>query len=56
MRQHGYTLLGTEPTHKMGGTYNDPLDHVYLRSNVNFFGKVAIQTYPDYFSDDDAII
>ena len=38
------------------GTYNDPLDHVYIPNNANFFGKVTIPTHPDYYSDDDAII
>ena len=33
MRQYGYTLLETEPTHIMVGL----LDHVYIRNNANFF-------------------
>ena len=52
MRQYGYTLLGTEPTHIIGGL----LDHDYIRNNANFFGKVTLQTQPVYYSDHDAII
>ena len=40
MRQYGYTLLRTEPTHIMGGL----LEHVCIRNNANFFGKVILQT------------
>ena len=52
MRQYGYTLSGTEPTHIMVGL----LDHVYIRNNANLFGKVKLQTQPVYYSDHDAII
>ena len=38
MRQYGYSLLGTEPTHIMGGL----LGHVYVRNNANFYGKVTL--------------
>ena len=52
MRQCGYTLLGTEPTHIMGGL----LDHAYIRNNANFFGKVTLQIQPIYYSDHDDVI
>ena len=47
MRQYGHTLLGTEPAHIMGGL----LDHVCIRRNASFFGKVKFQTQPVYYSD-----
>ena len=52
MGQYGYTLLGTEPTHITGVL----LDHVYIQNNANFFGKMALQTQPVYYSDHDIFI
>ena len=51
-RHYGFTLLGNEPAHIMGGL----LDHVYIRNNVNFFDKVTLENQPVCFSDQDAII
>ena len=52
MRQNGYTLLGSEPTHIMGGL----LDHVYIKNNSNLFDKLTLQIHPVYYSDHDAIL
>ena len=51
MRQYGYTLLGTEQTHLMGGL----LDHVYVWNDANFFGKMTLQTQSVYYWGHDAI-
>ena len=51
IKHQGYTLLGNEPTHIMGGL----LDQVYVKNHVSYFDKINLVTKPVYYSDHDAI-